>query len=335
MNKESLRHISWNRFKKNYASYIAVSIMCALFLILVCGLSFLDPFLTILAVPFFFFPLLFACHVSCCFLDANQRITAGAFSRYYLGFYRSQFRNSFKGLMSYLKTLAIYVVGIVITYFILYRVFAYNFGDLFNTSFEELIEVYSSNETTYEDVIAVLNDNNGLLLTFINYLISIPLLFAIPGFIYFISIPSLSIYYRVNIHEGAPSLIRIAINRTFARFGRKIKGDWFKLNWPLLVLSFLGGIGALLLDVLLFRNFALLLPIVIIGSVVLLVFYLPFYFANMEALYLKYEEGFKSGNQEAIEEVLHRIQNSIDLNEEEKRALENSFKDSHSDGQNE
>jgi hypothetical protein len=47
----------------------------------------------------------------------------------------------------------------------------------------------------------------------------------------------------------------------------------------------------------------------------------------MEVLYHRYEESFKEGNKKAIEIFLERISNSIELSEEEKRKLEESFKD--------
>ena len=46
----------------------------------------------------------------------------------------------------------------------------------------------------------------------------------------------------------------------------------------------------------------------------------------METIYKKYEMNFKEGNQEAIETILTRIQNSIDLSEEEKKNLEASLR---------
>ena len=54
-------------------------------------------------------------------------------------------------------------------------------------------------------------------------------------------------------------------------------------------------------------------------------FFLPFYFSNMEVLYHRYEPYFKDGNKAAVEMILRRIQNSIELSEEEKEELEKSF----------
>ena len=331
MAKESLRVVSFNRFKKNISSYLAVGIMCGLFLILVASLNFIDPLVSIVCIPIIVLPVLFASHISCYFLEAKQRITIGAFGRYFVGFFRGQFRGSFRGIVAFFKSLGIYIVALIVAYFVLYYVFANHYGDLFIASFNDLIEVYSASDTTYDDLFNVLYANDGMLLTFINYVASFPIPLTLSSFIYFISVSSISIYYRTNVNGVTGSLIRIGVNKTYSRYGLKIQGDWFKLNWPMIVLSLLGSIGGIILTIFLIKNVEFMFPVSVIGSVILLVFFLPFYFANMEAIYLKYEEGFKRGNNEAIQEVLTRIQTSIDLSEEEKRELESSFNDVNSD----
>ena len=45
----------------------------------------------------------------------------------------------------------------------------------------------------------------------------------------------------------------------------------------------------------------------------------------MEVLYHRYEPYFKDGNKAAVEMILRRIQNSIELSEEEREELEKSF----------
>ena len=70
--KDSLRSISFNKFKANPSSYIAVGIMCGLFLLLVTILAFIGPSLLIIAVPLLALPFLFASHVACYYLQINQ-----------------------------------------------------------------------------------------------------------------------------------------------------------------------------------------------------------------------------------------------------------------------
>ena len=165
-----------------------------------------------------------------------------------------------------------------------------------------------------------------MMLTFISYVSAIPLPFAITGFIYWISFNSISLYYRANINNGAPSLIRLAIANSYARYRRSMRKDWFRLNWLMLVLPLVGSSIAALIYFLLIKNALYLGPILTIGAFVPLLFFLPFYFPNMEVLYHRYENVFKEGNKMAVETILNRIQASIDLSEEEKRNLEGSFR---------
>ena len=323
--KESLRALSFKRFKTNITSYIAVGIMCGLFLILLSLLSFIDITIFIIAFAVLGLPFLFASHISCYFLEVNQQITIGAFSRYFIGFFKPQFRSSFRAIISFLKSLAVYFGSMLVLYLILYLVFNYQYGATFYNALTSLVERYSAG-ASLEELMAMLEENNGLLLTFLAYVSSFPIPLAITFFIYAISFSSLSLYYRANTTTAAPSLIRLGIANAFARYRRSMKKDWLKLNWPLLVLPLIGAIGGAIIIFLLIKDITFLSPAITVGTVFPLIFFLPFYFSNMEVLYLRYENCFKEGNKEAIEAILNRIQTSIDLSEEEKRRLEESFK---------
>ena len=73
--KHPLRVASFSRFKQNVSSYVLVSIMCGLFLILAATLSFVDVGLFVLMIPLIILPILFASHIACYYLEANQPIT--------------------------------------------------------------------------------------------------------------------------------------------------------------------------------------------------------------------------------------------------------------------
>ena len=112
--KDSLRNISFNKFKTNPTSYLAVGIMCGLFLLLVGILAFIDPAILVIAVPLLALPFLFASHVACYYLQINQQISLTAYARYFVGFFRSQFRGSFRGLISLLKSLGFYFGTLIV-----------------------------------------------------------------------------------------------------------------------------------------------------------------------------------------------------------------------------
>ena len=325
--KDSLRTNSFAKFKANPSSYIAVGLMCGLFLLLVGVLAFISPSLLVIAVPLLALPFLFASHVACYYLQINQQISLSAYARYFMGFFRSQFRGSFRGLISFLKSLGFYFATIIVAGITFYLIFKAQYGDTFVNSFNTLAFQYMNNaEFTYEELVALLEDNNNMLLTFIVYISAVAIPLSMLAFIYYISFSSLSIYYRANVAFGAAALLKMSVGNTFARHRVEMRKDWFSLNWPMLVLSFAGMIGFGLLDYFLIKRIDLLPTFVIVGGVALLMFYLPFYFANMETIYKKYETRFKEGNQEAIETILRRIQSSIDLSEEEKKNLEASLR---------
>lgn len=325
--KDSLRSSSFNKFKANPTSYIAIGIMCGLFLILAAVFAFIDPAFLILAIPLLAMPFLFASHIGCYYLQLNQQINVGSFFRYFVGFFRPQFRSSFRGIISFLKSIAFYFGGIVIATIVLYLIFKAQYGEVFTSSVSKLVYEYASSyEATYEDILVLLEENDNLLLTFIIYISSFGIPLSMLAFIYYISFSSLSIYYRANVVVAAPPLMKMSVANTYNRWRHDMSKDWFKLNWPIFIFSFVGMAVFAVIDIFLIKRIDLLPACVIVGGVSLLMFYLPLYFVNMETIYKKYEERFKQGNQEAINTVLERIQTSIDLSEEEKKALEESLR---------
>ena len=330
--KESLRASSFNRFKSNPSSYIAIGVMGGLFLLISMLIAFISPTFLLLSVPLIGFPFLFASHIASYYLQINQQVTFSAFLRYYYGFFRAQFRSSFRGIISLLKSLIFYFVSVLIAALIFVAIFTNKYGSDFTEALTNFVSSYFySTNITYEELIAMLNANDGMLLTFIFYVSAFGIPLAMLAFIYYISFASLSIYYRANVAFAAPPLLRMTISNTYSLHRRNMRKDWFVLNWPLLLLSFVGMAGFAVLDILVVKRVDLLPAFVIVGGVAMLVFYLPFYFTNMEVIYKKYETNFKEGNQRAIEEVLRKIQNSIDLSEEEKRSLEQSLQGQNSD----
>ena len=275
--KESLVSLSLKRFKKDAGSYLAVGFLCGLFLVMVALLSFVDELFFIVSIPLLALPFLFASHISCYLLEANQPITIGAFCRYYISFFRPQFRSSFRGIVSFFKSLAVYFGILMVSYLVLYYVFKEHYGASFVNAADSLINKYLSG-MSYDELVNSLKDNDGIMLTFISYVSAIPIPFSITAFIYFVSFYSLSIYYRANINGGTPSLIRLAVANTFSRYRRVIRKDWFKLNYLLVVLPFAGTIIVCLIYFFIIKDINFLAPLLTIGAFVPLIFFLPFYF---------------------------------------------------------
>ena len=323
--KESLISKSFARFKNNAVSYVLVGVLCGLFFVLLTAFSLIDELMLIIAIPVLALPFLFASHISCYLLSIGEPITLRAFFHYFVSFFRPQFRGSFRGITSFFKSLAVYGVLMVIVYFSLYLVYRQQYGNLFLESVTDLVNLYLAG-ATYEELIEALKANDDLLLTFMTYVSSLPLPFAIAMFMYSISFNSISLYYRANINNGTPSLMRLAIANAYARYRRSMRKDWFKLNWLIIVLPIIGSAIGALISFFVVKDPIYLPTLLSAGAFIPYIFFLPFYFSNMEVLYIRYENVFKEGNKMAIEAFLERIQSSIELNEEEKRKLEESFR---------
>ena len=328
--KESLASQALYRFKNNMASYILVGVFCALFFVLLATLSFIDEAAFILVVPFLALPFLFASHISCYFLEANEPIKIGSFFRYFITFFRPQFRGSFRGIISFFKTLAVYAVITLISYLVFYLAYRQMYGDTFINALNDLTTQYLDG-LSYEELVELLEANDRFLLTFIYYVSAVPIPFSIAAYMYFISYSSISVYYRANINNGTPSLMRLAIASSYSRYGRSLKKDWLKLNWLIFALPLIGSALGALICLLAIKNVLYLAPALTIGAFIPYLFFLPFYFPNMEVLYHRYENVFKEGNKMAIESLLERIQTSLELSEEEKRNLEESFRENNED----
>ena len=323
---ESVIKTSFLRFRKNMSSYIAVGVLCGLFLILVASLSFIDELIFLVAIPLLALPVLFASHISCYLLEVNEPITMRAFFRYFVSFFRPQFRGSFRAIVSFLISLLVYFGLAVISYIVMFAVFKAHYGQTFIDATNNLLEQYLTG-ITYEELLNLLKENDGILLTFMSFVSALPLPASILTFVFLISYNSISLYYRANITSGAPSLLRLGIANAYRANRKVMLKDWLKLNWGLILLPIIGCACAGAICVFGTKTYTFLPAFVTIGAFALLVFFLPFYFPNMEVLYHRYEESFKEGNKKAIEIFLERIQNSIELSEEERKKLEESFND--------
>ncbi len=332
--KNPLRQQAYHIAKKNIYANIAIGIFCGLAMILVTMLTLIDFSFLIIIIPFFLLPFLFACHISSYYLQINQPVSMLGFFNYFLGYFRPQFRGTFRAINSFLKSVLFYLGGTFVFSSILYLIFQSYYGQFFVDAIQEFVVAFNLNELSIEELNNMLNANNGLILTFFAYVEAAAIAPFMLSFIYFISFSSISLYYRANVLVTTIPIIQLCINNTYRRFGKGMRKDWWALNWPLLALSVLGMVVASVICIFAIRNIALLPSLVTIGSVALLFLFLPFYYPNLEVIYKKYEKHFKQGNEQAINEIIQKIQQSIDISAEEKKNIEESLKNEQNDDDN-
>ena len=323
--KNPLRQEAYHKAMKNIQANIAIGLFCGLAMVLVTMLSIIDFSFLIIALPLFLLPFIFASHVSSYYLQINQPVSMRTFFNYFLGYFRPQFKGTFRALISFAKSILIYVIGLFVFNLIFYMIFKAHYGEIFVSEFSNIVNHFSIAETSIEDINNLLNANTRLLFTFFTYVQTAAIFPLMTSFLYFISFASISLYYRANIPAGTAPIMRLSINNTYRQYGRKMKRDWWALNWPLLLLSLLGMAIAASINLFAIRDVALLPAVTLIGSVALLWLFLPFYFSNMEVIYKKYENRFKQGNKQTVTDIIQKIQASIDFNVEEKKTFEESL----------
>ena len=105
-------------------------------------------------------------------------------------------------------------------------------------------------------------------------------------FIYRILYESLSIYIRVACAKANPSFLRTIVAECYRNNKKSLKRDFWSLNFPLAILMLVGFISGLVVCYFLFStNMLVLLPFGFVGAFTISMFYMPFFYTNLDTLY--------------------------------------------------
>lgn len=296
-----------------------MSIFCILVLIGFIALDAVVPSLSIITLPIFFFPLLFACFAILFSIKYGGTVTLGTTFTIGLTYFRSPNFGCFNLLKNLLKGLLVYFVSLFIFMLVLNPIFLKIYGQEFIDSYQGLIDFSMS--TDVEAMQDFLN-NNPLI---VNYLVlsnALASTFGILFFTYGVIFSSISVYVRMGLPLAPGPAITGLVNEFFRYNRRSYRRDFWFLNWPVFLLLILGNVVGYLIVILIDMEYFYLniLPN-IIGFGLMLIF-LPFMFANMEALFDKYSLDFKKTGDRLARDALSALKRRSDINEEEKRKIE-------------
>ena len=90
---------------------------------------------------------------------------------------------------------------------------------------------------------------------------------------------------------------------------KKYNKLYFALNWPLLVIWLVGTVGGMLLSIFAFDNYAISGVIGIAMSLALSSVFLPFYFANMEAIFEELAIDLNNARNQYVDNIFTTKQN--------------------------
>ncbi|MCR5184763.1 MAG: hypothetical protein K6C32_01605 [Bacilli bacterium] len=314
MSIKETRQLAFSIYRKHKLNSWILAIICALFiaaLMLVGTVSELAQMLLILlvALPFFFSCIL--CHVSLNERDIlNGKMLFNGVKLYYSPTYMSSFgvfRSFFKALL----------VELILSIFIGLGVYAFfsqssTFMPSMKAFIKEMLNV-AYMDASYEDNIkAILEANNNelnLYISIVTLLSNITFSFA---FIFFISKEAITIFSRLKMFS-APFSSHVA-RYSLSLYKKKYMKAFLALNWPIFILLLLGMILGGLISIFLLGNFAISHVIALSVGIIFTLFYLPFYWSNLEAIDQYLALDLKKATDEYLKNFLNKF--GINPNEE-------------------
>lgn len=322
-----LRQKALDIYKQTWLESWLVGLLSGLLITGIICLDFILPLMVVLTIPFLCLPILFAAHVSHMGLNFNGRLTFRGTIKQIFFYFRSPFYSSFGFFSSLLKSLAVFVITeVFLSFFGQQLTYLINPG--INDSIQALYDYLTDlSDPVVMDIETFFTMNDYALLIYMSIVVVPAFILAVAFFIYNISRNSIGIYLRMNIPNPDHGYVKMVQNETHRRNRMPMFKAWMSLNWPGILLFFLGSIGAAIALTLLTHNPINILVGCIAGGALLLSFFMPFYLCNMEAIY----EMFAPSYQRGAEYVNHMIKEAAEVNarraQEEKEYFDRLLRD--------
>ena len=332
MSIKEIRQNALGIYKKHRLNSWVLSIICGLFIAALLLIGILSELFYIVIIPLVVLPFFFSCFVAHLGLIHKDELTARNLFRGYGIFFSQPYRSSFSVIKSFLKTLLVELAVSGAVLGICYAI--YSQSETFTVTINEIIEQLANQTLTTESLQALLEANDSEVYNYVNITNAISFLLGCFAFIIFITRESISIYPRLNMRNVplAHQIARASIRVNYKRFNKA----YFALNWPLLLILLGGMVGGLLLSVYAFDNYAIAGVLGLVFAIALSSVYLPFFFANNEAIFESLAVDLNSVSEEYVKEVFSKY--GVELEDspkkEEQEVVEGDKKDPDDTGPN-
>lgn len=323
MDKE-LRKEAINNYKSGILASWILGVSLAVFAASIIAIGLISEFLMYPLIVLLLFPFFFSCIVSHLAIKRNETITfTNQFSRSLLFFRNGNYR-SFRIIVAFLLSFLIYAVISIFGTFVAIIVFRNNNSDAFNEIYQSLLDVfYSGEDTTFNEVLTSYQD---VILLYELFVVAPASLIATTYFIYRTTLNAIYVYAKNFLHRFQILLVISIHNLVFKTYGRNIRKDYLSLNWPMFVIFPIFAIGMGTITYLFIRQeIQTVIILGIIGGFLSLMFFLPFYFGNMEALFNKYMPEYKRCTVEIINGLKERQLNQGVIVEESEEQIRNAI----------
>lgn len=305
-------------YKRCPSVFWEVSIFTVIFGIALAALSALLPGLDLIIFGFIFFPLLFSTFMTLFSIKYGGTVTIKSTFNISRSYFSGSNFGCFKAIKCLLQAIVAYVFFLLIFIFLLEGIFADIYGPQFTDGIEQMNNLIYNNS---DSLIDFLESENPVSLYY-SFVLSLSFSGSLIVFIYGICYNSLNVYLCANIPNASASYCTGIFNRFLRFYGGSYRKDFWSLNWPLFVLLTLGIVGGYALTILLDINFDYAQVISTLLGLLCLVPFAPFFFANMEALFAKYNENIKRTTEDMTKGFLMSLRNNINISEEDKAKID-------------
>ncbi len=322
-------------YKQTWIESWVIGFLSGLLIVGFVSLGFLLPGIGFLLTPLVCLPILFSAQLSHMSIHYNGKITFTNALKQFFIYFTHPFNSSFSFFKSLLKALLVFLATELFL-----SIFASQILYLFNTDLEDsvvILEEYISDLSTFsmDGFLEILALNDYALLTYFKIAILPAYILAVAYFVYNILRNATNIFPRMNIQTDNIAFLKAVINHE-NRFNRRAMFKaWMSLNWPGIILYFVGSIGATVASFFFTNNPFMYLTVSVVGGLLMLCFYLPFYLCNQEALYNYFAPAYKVSADKVSEMAKQAALENARRAQEQKEYFDDLLKEMEKHQQNE
>ena len=284
MTIKELYQAGYKLHSKNRANNWVIAVVFVLFTCAFFALGYVIDGLYLIFIPFIILPLYFAFALFH-FVQTNKAdLSYRHIFKFFSLYYSPRFFGVFRIIISFLISLLVEIVVMMITGSILFNVFKTMYNPDFMDSITNVINNLSTTQTV-EEMEELLNGTNGVLSLYSFWVSAITSFFTMSAFLYFIFKNSIDIYYRASVSPGNRAIQKKVLKALFSqRRGQIFKLYFLGVFGPLFLLLLLSYGGSLAICALNMGSIGLIQTTVYIASMGSLVFFLPFAMSNLEVI---------------------------------------------------
>jgi len=319
MNKKELVKSRNKIYSGSPSIFWVMSVFCVLVLLGTIALELVIPAGTIISFPLLFCPIFFACYAILYTIKFGGTVTVGSTFKIGFTYFKNPNFGCFRLIRNLFKAVLVYLIASAVLSIVCRYIFTNIYGADFTNSYDELMSF-----STSLDMEAFVNflSQESLAIDYINMYGSLANSCGIFAFVFGIIYSSISLYTRINLQQAPAPAVNGLVNEFLKSYRKEYRRDFWYLNWPIFLLLLVGFAAGYLIIILGKFDYNYLIIITSLTGIIFMLPYVPFMFANMEALFDKYGPEFKKTGERMAEEALDNLKQRDDLSEEDKKRIE-------------